>query len=937
METKKIEKTVKINNIDFDLKNLREKILNGLQTLEKGGLVIKKTNYFKIEFPKETICIFKKTQKVKFVKSENDITKVYEIDTLNEIRNLLESYKFNCPFIIEEGKAIYLFDSNIMRVLNKPIIYEIKNGNAIIKTIENKETKYGIGDKFKPLELSKFFYEFFKFNDQDKNEDFIYYSEERDIGRLKLHEFLEQFEDSSLNFFKFTGPSSNGKTTTLLKFARRNLNIMYFNLRFLHEKENDIPILYEYFTMELKSLFLNDTIINELNNYLRNFINENYMQILMGIISILKDYKIIVIFDQFKKRNKLYYILNSFFDELKTRKYKIKFILCSSINDDEIKEEVIKTIENFKGIPTILNTMNQYYFFYFNSLFEPRINQADLYNPINELFNYLPKYKSQFQKIKDKEKMKDELKVINSQIIGKILEKNNNINLGNLSGIFIIILNKINDKFEYTPENYTILRRYIPLKYFILIFNENYFEIKYAFPYVKHFLISQISISEADNFFLNNKYLFFQYLESYAKSYYYEFAAKFRFKNLLQDFGPIKEIKVNNITEMSEIIEDSVENAILKIFNKVPTIKFNIINDNSQIQIHNKEEKIFEIKKDYIENMINNTLKNINYYKSIQNTKICNLKKKYDYSTNNLLIDQEFLRGQHLDQSFIYGDKDNRIFVGIQIKCYTNKTTNLSSDLNFLDKGKIKKNICNILQCTKNLLNININQWKYLLVIYFNEKDSEGPFCEELVKKCIQKNIAYIFYDPYNKIFLDPKKNILYTIDFSDIIFNLDSENKNEYVEKWFGDINYISKKNLLNKKRKKKITDYEEIKTSFNLLIEKLKKSGEYKLQNDYEIYNSFKNDIINIVQIDSNKEEIILTSYFDGKDIEAPFPDSNYLFLCNKKVTEELLLSVNYNNTAYVLDFKNLKKIYEINKGLSLIDKEKTIIVMKIRNKEL
>ena len=132
-----------------------------------------------------------------------------------------------------------------------------------------------------------------------------------------------------------------------------------------------------------------------------------------------------------------------------------------------------------------------------------------------------------------------------------------------------------------------------------------------------------------------------------------------------------------------------------------------------------KKKKIFEIKKDYIENMINNTLKNINYYKSIQNTKICNLKKKYDYSANNLLIDQEFLRGQHLDQSFIYGDKDNRIFVGIQIKCYTNKTTNLSSDLNFLDKGKIKKNICNILQCTKNLLNININQWKYLLVIYF--------------------------------------------------------------------------------------------------------------------------------------------------------------------------------------------------------------------------
>ena len=289
-----------------------------------------------------------------------------------------------------------------------------------------------------------------------------------------------------------------------------------------------------------------------------------------------------------------------------------------------------------------------------------------------------------------------------------------------------------------------------------------------------------------------------------------------------------------------------------------------------------------------------------------------------------------------MDQSFIYGDNDKKILIGIQIKCYTNKTTNLSSELNFLDKGKIKKNICNILQYTKNLLNININQWKYLLVIYFNEKDSEGPFCEELVKKCNQKNIAYIFYDPYKKMFLDPNKNQLYTIDFSDIIFNLDSEKKNEYVEKWFGDINFRSKKNLLNKKRAKNITDYDEIKTSFDLLIEKLKKFKEYKLKNDYLIYKRFKNNIINIVQIDSDKEEIILTSYFDGKDIEAPFPDNNYLFLCNKIVTEELLLSVNYNNTAYVFNFKDSKKIYEINEGLSIIDKEKTIIVMKIRNKE-
>ena len=200
-----------------------------------------------------------------------------------------------------------------------------------------------------------------------------------------------------------------------------------------------------------------------------------------------------------------------------------------------------------------------------------------------------------------------------------------------------------------------------------------------------------------------------------------------------------------------------------------------------------------------------------------------------------------------------------------------------------------------------------------------------------------KKNIAYIFYDPYEKIFLDPiDKSKLNKIDFSDIIFNLDSEKKNMDIEKWFGDINLKSKKSILHKKKKRNADDYDEIKKAFDLLIEKLKKSKKYVLKNDYySIYNIFKTDLINIVQINENKKEIILISYFDGKDIEAPFPDNNYLFLCNKKGSAKLLLSVNYNSNDYIYDYETLEKIYEINKGLNLIDKEKNIIIMQIRNK--
>ena len=124
-----------------------------------------------------------------------------------------------------------------MRKLCKPIIYEIKNADSFVKNIGKENTKYVLGENFKPIELSKYFYNFFKFIEQEKDKNFNYYLEERDSGRKKLEELLEKFEESSFNFFKFTGLTSNGKTTTLLKFARRKLNIMYFNLRFLEKKK----------------------------------------------------------------------------------------------------------------------------------------------------------------------------------------------------------------------------------------------------------------------------------------------------------------------------------------------------------------------------------------------------------------------------------------------------------------------------------------------------------------------------------------------------------------------------------------------------------------------------------------------------------------------------------------------------------------------------
>ena len=77
------------------------------------------------------------------------------------------------------------------------------------------------------------------------------------------------------------------------------------------------------------------------------------MIIIYNILNHIKDQSCVIIFDQFKIK----YISKTYFDKIEEliKTSKLKLILCSSINDKDIRDEVIKTINNFGGNITQLN------------------------------------------------------------------------------------------------------------------------------------------------------------------------------------------------------------------------------------------------------------------------------------------------------------------------------------------------------------------------------------------------------------------------------------------------------------------------------------------------------------------------------------------------------------------------------------------------------
>ena len=287
--------------------------------------------------------------------------------------------------------------------------YDYKGSKIFLMTVEEKITMAFIKDEYSLVEnceiiknntkiekekLSKYFNDYFLYpkNINDSNDsEFIYYLTK---NRKELNRQLMFFNfNSNLSKFKITGPSNEGKSTTLLYFSRNFFNIVYLNLKCLKSLDENKEygkllniLIYEFgrikFTESQKASF--EEIFNENKR-------KSYVEIIEKICLFLKKQSIkgIIIFDQFKAKNIQFLGFNditSFFDP------NLKVIISSSINDKDIGREVIKTINKYKKNPDLTPETQEYYFYYCDlidiQLFKEKFDNNNIYSRIN--FN--PKY-----------------------------------------------------------------------------------------------------------------------------------------------------------------------------------------------------------------------------------------------------------------------------------------------------------------------------------------------------------------------------------------------------------------------------------------------------------------------------------------------------------------------------------------------------------------
>ena len=227
-------------------------------------------------------------------------------------------------------------------------------------------------------------------------ENFEYFDS---IKRKELFNKLDDFIESKDYYLALTGISGTGKTITLLKFLKEiyiNNPNCYFNIKSLLKNSN-IKIL----AAEFVKLFNKNKYYDYYIELINSFEKEKHMQLWDKIIKILDfiiqkkeiEDRIIIVFDQYKKGFDANFKLLNILDS-KQYSQKIKLIICSSINEKDIKSNLIySTI--YKNL-LMKKTIN---YTYIGRLISVKsIIKNDKIKEIMRKFKYIPKYYFKFIK-----------------------------------------------------------------------------------------------------------------------------------------------------------------------------------------------------------------------------------------------------------------------------------------------------------------------------------------------------------------------------------------------------------------------------------------------------------------------------------------------------------------------------------------------------------
>ena len=70
-----------------------------------------------------------------------------------------------------------------------------------------------------------------------------------------------------------------------------------------------------------------------------------------------------------------------------------------------------------------------------------------------------------------------------------------------------------------------------------------------------------------------------------------------------------------------------------------------------------------------------------------------------------------------------------------------------------LNKKIIKENLKNVLTQSTTLYNINIEEWHYFMISFYDPESKE--YNQDIVNKCRAEGLEYMFYNPKSHYFFD--------------------------------------------------------------------------------------------------------------------------------------------------------------------------------------
>ena len=662
-------------------------------------------DYFKFYLEEKRLKLFilKKKRNIKFI-NKNDEENEYSIYSKEQIDFWAK----------KENLAEYseMFDSENKKIYNLDI--------TKIARIEYKKEKEKINpfDKYNEKKNDIKYEYTLNFDSYFKTKNFKFIKTKK---REELNDLLDQFiNDTTSNIKGITGISGIGKSISLLDYLSTiHNNKCYFNLKNIHEYYMDKFIVDEAFKLFSEKAKFDESLKNLKKNI-------NYWEKIDYFLSCsyegIFESKIIVL-DQYKTDYDPKYC-----NILKlAQKYpNYKFIVCSSINDDYLRDDII-----YSNFYEIKNSIIPYIYICDNlcNVENESKNDREMKDLLTE-FDYLPKFYNDFL-VKYGKANKDNINKYLFQMKEdyylriKMFYWKRNINL---CKHYKIIQSYINNKVRINKRELGDIIDCLPLKYIKIMKDKDYFVIDYSF----------------------------KFLANIFNCYYKE------------EISTINEYKILNTNKRGEIgnIFDDVVNEMFSLGKTYNNIK---IGHKIIVDTILNFDKIFNVLTDVKDNGKEHDILFYEYF-----NKNAEIYPEIIFSDENAIFIEQFYQGKNYDGAVLIPCKNNK---GVyELFLYQ---TSINKDKKYY-RNEIYNDYLEIKYKFESFFGIKINKGYFSFILYYEEKDMIT------ISRCKNEYINYFFYSIDKKMFVDSKGKEITSLIYDnsliykkDLIENLDNIKKN--------------------------------------------------------------------------------------------------------------------------------------------------------------